>query len=315
MNQKKQQEKLIFFDKAAFLLFKLFSLVLVLISFILIVVIIYFYFTFMLPMTASENIIIFTIQTTSAIWIIWGISYNYVKAVFTKPGYPPPNLITKEELKQLKKRYKLIKSNPHNSRALKKIPYCPICKNFKPERTHHDALSGKCVLRMDHFCPWINNTVGYKNHKFFILFMVYLILGCIYAAILSSSAFFFDIGLSDHPVDHQGPLIFVFITCLVVIIGVSFLVGFHFYLLLTNQTTIEFYQNQLPNPKSKKGKIRKFDLGKRKNFDQFFGTTNQYWFKFLFNFENPKGDGIHFIKAEKNLNYRYLNIGDSNVII
>lgn len=32
--------------------------------------------------------------------------------------------------------------------------WCSTCLNFKPDRAHHCREVGRCVLKMDHFCPW-----------------------------------------------------------------------------------------------------------------------------------------------------------------
>lgn len=57
--------------------------------------------------------------------------------------------------------------------------YCMKCENWKPERTHHCSVSGKCILRMDHYCIWVVNCVGLLNYKFFLLFLAYTWLGCL----------------------------------------------------------------------------------------------------------------------------------------
>ena len=33
--------------------------------------------------------------------------------------------------------------------------WCSMCSNWKPDRTHHCREIGRCVRRMDHFCPWL----------------------------------------------------------------------------------------------------------------------------------------------------------------
>jgi palmitoyltransferase len=32
--------------------------------------------------------------------------------------------------------------------------FCDKCWNWKPDRTHHCGEVGRCIRRMDHFCPW-----------------------------------------------------------------------------------------------------------------------------------------------------------------
>lgn len=32
--------------------------------------------------------------------------------------------------------------------------WCSYCFNWKPDRTHHCREVGRCVRKMDHFCPW-----------------------------------------------------------------------------------------------------------------------------------------------------------------
>lgn len=42
----------------------------------------------------------------------------------------------------------------------------------------------RCVMKMDHHCPWINNCVGHFNHKAFTLFLFFVPIGCTHAAVV-----------------------------------------------------------------------------------------------------------------------------------
>merc|ERR1712151_586434 len=56
--------------------------------------------------------------------------------------------------------------------------YCKWCAKYKPDRTHHCRVCRTCVLKMDHHCPWIYNCVGFRNHKYFFLLLLYSAIAC-----------------------------------------------------------------------------------------------------------------------------------------
>lgn len=35
-----------------------------------------------------------------------------------------------------------------------KPKWCTQCANWKPDRAHHSKDCGRCIRKMDHFCPW-----------------------------------------------------------------------------------------------------------------------------------------------------------------
>ena len=54
--------------------------------------------------------------------------------------------------------------------------FCKTCKIYKPDRAHHCYILNSCVLIMDHYSPYILNSVGHHNIKMFLLFRFYSIL-------------------------------------------------------------------------------------------------------------------------------------------
>lgn len=51
--------------------------------------------------------------------------------------------------------------------------FCDKCRIFKPDRTHHCKELGRCVRRMDHYCPWAGGIIAETTHKYFMQFVFY----------------------------------------------------------------------------------------------------------------------------------------------
>ena len=68
-------------------------------------------------------------------------------------------------------------------------PFCSHCYNFKPDRAHHCSELGRCVYKMDHFCPWVGGIVSETSFKYFIQFTFWT--SCFTTHILIFTAYFF----------------------------------------------------------------------------------------------------------------------------
>ncbi|CAG8433972.1 2558_t:CDS:2 [Diversispora eburnea] len=149
----------------------------------------------------------------------------------------------------------------------------------KPERAHHCSVCKKCVLKFDHHCPWIANCVGHYNHRYFVLFMTYLVIGCFYFALVGWNEFLSCLDI-DSEWEWWMPRPYMALSFLLAIaIGIALggMCLWHYYLILTAQTTVEFYNNSYAKSAAKsKGEVYKnpYNLGPLINLCQFFNVGN-----------------------------------------
>lgn len=145
----------------------------------------------------------------------------------------------------------------------------------------------------------MNNCIGYKNHRYFVLFLFYLWFATIYLGIALTGVMFGYISC-DNQIYYswQHILTFINVLCISVAVTMTGFFGWHFYLIITNQTTIEFQFNKISAWTSRTTpRINEFDLGWRKNLEQIFGRV-PLWRMLLPSLSELPLDGANFPSLE-----------------
>ncbi|KAF2817181.1 zf-DHHC-domain-containing protein [Mytilinidion resinicola] len=167
------------------------------------------------------------------------LNWSYTTAVFTDPG-SPLNLNLNHGYSHLPTQ-DTIAYTSYTVKSTGDIRYCKKCQSKKPDRAHHCSTCGRCVLKMDHHCPWLATCVGLRNYKHFVLFLVYLSFFCWVCFTTSASWVWSEILSESQYTETLMPVNTVLLAVISGIIGLV-ITGFtmwHLYLAMKGQTTIE----------------------------------------------------------------------------
>ncbi|XP_033127525.1 palmitoyltransferase ZDHHC15B-like isoform X2 [Anneissia japonica] len=226
--------------------------------------------------------------------------WAYAKTIFTTGGYVPDEFyLSKADLEKLEaedrtdRKDEILKQIAHNLPVYTRtlgggMRYCSICKAVKPDRCHHCSVCERCILKMDHHCPWVNNCVGFTNYKYFVLFLFYALVYCLYVAATVLPyfiKFWSEVGATG--INFQ--VMFVFIVAVVFALSVVTLLIYHIQLSGLNRSTLESFRAPVfRHGPDKEG----FSRGSFcNNFREIFGEEKKYWPLPIF---TSKGDGIRY---------------------
>ncbi|KAJ1610673.1 DHHC-like palmitoyl transferase [Cryptosporidium canis] len=164
--------------------------------------------------------------------------------------------------------------------------YCKWCSKYKPDRAHHCRVCRTCVLKMDHHCPWISNCVGWGNHKYLLLLILYSAISCSFITVTLAPTLNKSLNMSTIQFgDIVALLLAEILSAFLVVVLFSFFF-FHLWLVFNSMTTIEFCEKSRSTSYT-----NVWFKGYMHSFMQVFGKNPLLW---IFPIGNQVGDGIHF---------------------
>ncbi|EAN33805.2 DHHC palmitoyltransferase family protein [Theileria parva strain Muguga] len=200
--------------------------------------------------------------------------WSFIMTCITEPGF-----ITDE--------WKLDPNNIYDCIERKQNGELRYCRNencYKPDRAHYCRPLGRNVLKMDHYCPWVSNGIGFYNYKYFFLTLFYSDLISIFMFKNITKAFYrsyYDPNSKFYQLFYLSLISILILIISLIIIPFTL---FHLFLIITNKTTIEcFSWNSTPK--------HSYNLGLFHNIQAVLGTNILLW---LLPVGKPPGDGIHF---------------------
>ncbi|KAL7751885.1 palmitoyltransferase for Vac8p [Sorochytrium milnesiophthora] len=220
--------------------------------------------------------------------------YLYMRTIFTDPGSPQPELMAVEVLdaEHDHQDTQLGSTGPSEQQQQSELHAllaqtvtvkwngeqrtCRKCSVPKPDR----RVCRRCILKMDHHCPWMNNCVGFGNYKFFFLFLSY---AALYALVVFASVMpaVYTLMQIDRYTDGDMQLVGLALASGLFSISLLCFAGFHLSLILRNRTTIENLDQQnyrVGGQRTTTRRVNLFDVGWYNNWVQVMGPDRKLWF-------------------------------------
>lgn len=150
-----------------------------------------------------------------------------------------------------------------NEKGAHRFWFCAKCDNLKPPRSHHCWICKKCIMWMDHHCPWVGNCVGFNNHKYFVDFLFWAATG----NLVESISYILTYYSAMYEIRYSYIVCCILALSLVCSLYSLFL--FQIFACFHSLTTIEMENfDSIANP---------FDLGFYGNLKQLMGSNIYMW--------------------------------------
>jgi hypothetical protein len=169
--------------------------------------------------------------------------------------------------------------------------HCKWCLKYKPDRCHHCRICNVCVLKMDHHCPWVYNCIGFRNHKYFFLLLVYAVADLFIVNFNMFESVWWSTRV-DVSIYTMFTLMFAQCTAAFLFVLISLFLTFHIWLMLKAMTTVEFCEKSLKKA-SYNSSI--YSVGLYGNVCAVLGPNPLLW---LFPISLPTGDGLTWSKPK-----------------
>lgn len=123
-------------------------------------------------------------------------TWSFFKAMFINPGYVPVPSDNGVILQQVRE---LIAAGQFDTDH-----FCINTFVRKPLRSKYSRHNKKLIARFDHYCPWVYNDIGVRNHKLFMAFVYSLAVAVIIFSRLTLEFFEVSAEKSGYDSDAEG---------------------------------------------------------------------------------------------------------------